>query len=436
MLPSQVSHGPLPKRTSIIDIALESASHPIAQPKRRGRPPKVRSVIPNSDDMDCDEDPPSGKESSIATVQQVLKGVVVPTSNRTSIGSSLSSVRDQSSEYDTPATSAVATPAESFARERSLGFQLKASGRLDRGKRKRSEADGQLEADAALARSLQEREYDEEPKLGRRSRGARQGLVNDSEEVDDLFATSNLSTANISDADVPLSRRAKPDRLAPFPPPRRLPGNSLDGDDDDDESILRRKRVKPTLRASLPSRAARASATKSLRDSSSRLIQDSDDSELSELSDASSDTSVFESEVDSDDMEDSDEVGEDEGEGLEGNGIETTVESSTIVANATITPARRRGRRQAAQQNNNRGRQRRRYRDRYFDSRVSSFCFKSTLLCLMSARRSESATSLRHHTQRSRLCGRIFRRFPLSNLFKLRNQCKSRANSNPSNLKG
>ena len=368
----------------------------------------MRSVIPNSDDMDCDEDPPSGKESSITTVQHVLKRVVIPTSNRTSIGSSLSSVRDHSSEYDTPATSAVATPAESFVRERTLGSQLKASGRLDRGKRKRAGADDQLEADAALARSLQEREYDEEPKPGRTSRGARQGLVNDSDEgIDELFATSYLATANISDADVPLSRRTKPDRLAPFPPPDRPPGKSLDRDDDDDESLPRRKRVKPALRASLPSRAARTSATKSLKDSGSRLIQDSDDSELSELSDTSSDASVFESEVDSDDMEDSDEVGGDDGEGLEEHGIGTTAESSTIVADATITPARRRGRRGAAQQNNVRRRQRRRFRNRYFDSRVSSVCFKSTIPRLMSARRSESATSLRHHTQRSRLCGRI-----------------------------
>lgn len=330
------------------------------------------SVIPNSDDMECDEEPPSGKESSIVTVQQVLKRVVIPTSNRTSIGSSLSSVRDQSSEYDTPATSAVATPAESFVKERTLGFQLRAPGKLDRGRRKRAEADDQLEADAALARSLQEREYDEEPKFGRRSGGARQPFVNDSdEEVDDLIATSNLSTANISDADVSLSRRTKPDRLAPFPPPKRPSGVSLDDDDDDDESLLRRKRVKPTLRASLPSRAARASATKSLKDGGSRLIIDSDDSELSELSDASSDASVFASEVDSDDMEDSDEVGDD-GERLEEIGPETTAESSTIVANATITPARRRGRRRAAPQNNDRSRQRRRFRNRYFDSRVSS----------------------------------------------------------------
>ena len=397
----------------------------------------MRSVIPNSDDMGCDEEPPSGKESSIATVQQVLKRVAIPMSNRTSTGSSLSSVRDQSSEYDTPATSAVATPAESFVKERTRGFQLKAAGKLDKGKRERAEADDQLEADAALARSLQEREYDEEPTFGRRSRGVRQSFVNDSdEEVDDLIATSNLSTANISDADIPLSRRTKLDRLAPFPPPKRPSGVSLDDEDNDDESILRRKRVKPTPRTSLPSRAARASATKSLKDGGSRLIIDSDDSGLSELSDASSDASVFASEVDSDDMEDSDEVGGDDGEGLEENGLETTAESSTMVANATITPARRRGRRPAAPQNNDRSRQRRRFRNRYFDSRVSSIYFKYTSTILTSARRSESATSLRHHTQRSRLCGRILKLFPLSNLFKLHNQCKSRVNSNPSNLKG
>ncbi len=320
--------------------------------------------------MDWDEDPPSAKESSIPPVKQVLKGVVISTSNRTSIGSSLSSVRDQSSEYDTPATSAVATPAESLVKERTLGVPLKASGRLDRGKRKRSEADDQLEADAALARSLQEREYDEEPKSGRRSGGARQVLINDSdEEVDDLFATSDRLTANTSDADVPLSRRTEPDRRAPFPPPRRPHGDSLD--DDDDDPMPRRKRVKPTLRASLPSRAARASATKSLKDSGSRRILDSDDSELSELSDASSDASVFASEVDSDDMEDSDEVGEDDGEGAEENSLGTTAGSSTLVANATITPAGRRGRRRAPRQNNGRSRQHRRFGNRSFDSRVS-----------------------------------------------------------------
>lgn len=324
--------------------------------------------------MDWDEDPPSAKESSIPPVKQVFKGVVIPTNNRTSIGSSLSSVRDQSSEYDTPATSAVATPAESLVKERTIGVPLKVSGRLDKGKRKRSQADDQLEVDAALARSLQEREYDEEPKFGRKSRGARQVLINDSdEEVDDLFAASDLCTANTSDADVPLSRRTEPDRLAPFPPPRRLHGDSMD--DDDDDPMARRKRVKPTLRASLPSRAARASATKSLKDSSSRRILDSDDSELSELSDASSDASVFASEVDSDDLEDSDVIGEDDGEGAEENGLGTTAGSSTLVANATVIPAGRRGRRRAPRQNNDRRRQHRRFGNRSFDSRVSRLEF-------------------------------------------------------------
>ncbi len=320
--------------------------------------------------MDWDEDPRSAKESSIPSVQQVLKGVMIPTNSRTSIGSSLSSVRDQSSGYDTPATSAVATPAESSVKERTLGVPLKISGRLDKGKRKRSEADEQLEADAALARSLQEREYDEEPKLGRRSRGARQIFVNDSdEELDDLYDTSNLSTANTSDADVPLSKRTESDRLAPFPPPRCHHGDSLD--DNDDEPLPRRKRVKPTLRASLPSRAARASATKTLKDSGSRRILDSDDSELSELSEASSDASLFASEVDSDDMEDSDEVGEEDGEGSEEHGLGTMAGPSTLNANAPITPAGRRGRRRAPQQNNDRSRRHRRFRNRYFDSRVS-----------------------------------------------------------------
>ena len=379
--------------------------------------------------MDWDEDPPSTKESSVPPVKQVLKGVVIPTSNRTSIDSSLSSVRDQSSGYNTPATSAVATPAESLVKERTLGVPLKVSDRLYRGKRKRSGADDQLEADAALARSLQEREYDEEPKLGRRSRGARQGFIHDSdEEVDEPFATSGLLTANTSDADVPLSRRADPDRRAPFSPPKRPHKDSV-GDDDDDDPMPRRKRVRPTLRASLPSRAARASATKSLQDISSRRILDSDDSELSELSDASSDTSVFASEVDSDDGEDSDEVGEDDGEGAEENRLGTMAGSSTLVANATTTPVGRRGRRRAPRQS-------RRFRNRYFDSRVSTIGIRSTLLRLMNARRSESATSWRLHIQRSKLCGRILRPFPLFNLLKLRNQCRSHANSNPSNLKG
>lgn len=419
-----------------INVVLESESHPVAQPKRRGRPPKMRSVIPNSDDMDWDEDPPSAKESSSPPVKQVLKGVVIPTSNRTSIGSSLSSVRDQSSGYDTPATSAVATPAESLVKERTIGVPVKVSGRLGGGKRKRSEAVDQLEADAALARSLQEMEYDEEPKLGRRSRGARQGLIHDSdEEVDDPVATSGLFTANTSDADVPLSRRTEPDRLAPFPPPRRPHGDAMD-DDDDDDAIPRRKRVKPTLRASLPSRAARASATKSLKDSGSRRILDSDDSELSELSDASSDASMFASEVDSDDMEDSDEVGGDGVEGAEENVLETMAGSSTLVANATTTPTGRRGRRRGQGQNNDRSRQRRRFRNRYFDSRVSKIGIQSTLQRLMNARRSESATSSRLHTQRSKLCGKILRPFPLFGLPMLRNQRKSHANSNPFNLRG
>ena len=90
--------------------------------------------------------------------RQVLKKVVIPVNGRPSTASSLSSIHDHSSEYNTPGTSAVVTPAESLVREERSLKRLSSSHpkRPFMGKRKRLEVDELMEADARLAQELQE----------------------------------------------------------------------------------------------------------------------------------------------------------------------------------------------------------------------------------------------------------------------------------------
>ena len=198
-------------------------------------------------------------------VKTVLKEVAIPSSSMTvsdlrrrhrpmsisssSAGSILSASRDRSTEYDTPATSAVVTPAESLGR----GLSLKPLGNRVRttlpnnntltttdGKRKREHADVLVEADALLARALQEEEYAEkQPKRGR-PRKAPRTLVVDSDE----------------------------DSILSDPPQ----------EDSDEVTLPTPKRTKKSNRPSLPTRAARESARKSITAEMSREVVDTDDS--------------------------------------------------------------------------------------------------------------------------------------------------------------
>lgn len=206
----------------------------------------------------------------------------MPANSGSSIHSSLSSLRDQSSENDTPATSIAVTPAESSIKGDSVGRR---SAHLHKnyysgmnyetsvkGKRKRAEEDELMEADARLARALQETEYEDLPahsSVARRKRGR----VQDSED-DEPFSSSAPMTSSTP----AVSRSEK----------SKTPGVTL-----------------------LPSRAARASANKSLKNSNVQRIFDSEDSDASDLL---SDVSLFATDMGSDALEASGDSDEDASE--------------------------------------------------------------------------------------------------------------------------
>ncbi|KAK4698036.1 DNA repair protein RAD16, partial [Lecanoromycetidae sp. Uapishka_2] len=228
--------------------------------------------------MDYDEGLLSTDEQTAMPPQQVLRKVVIPMTSRSSVGSSLSSARDQSSEYETPATSAVATPAESLVKGSISIMPTKWSGILTKGKRKRSQADELIETDALLAQSLQEQEYDdEESVVENNSKRARKATVEDS--GDELSSLSDV-----------------------------LIESSIDVDDSEAPEAPQRRSRKAVQRMSLPSRVARDSARKAMNDKLSHQVIDSEDSGLS---DHASDESVFPSGLDSDIFEDSEEGDED-----------------------------------------------------------------------------------------------------------------------------
>ena len=187
---------------------------------------------------------------SSMTKSEGLRGRGLPSLSPSSIGSISSASRDRSAEYDTPATSAVVTPAESLGKTLSskslgnpLGRTLPNSKTITtmKGKRRRDDVDELVEADALLAQALQEEEYgDKKPTRGRPKKAPR-NLVNDS---DDDSVLSDLPLEDSDDIDLPVTKRAK-----------------------------------KSERPSLPTRAARESARKSITAKASREVMDTDDSD-------------------------------------------------------------------------------------------------------------------------------------------------------------
>ena len=267
-----------------------------------------------SGDMDSDNESLSAKKSQ--RPQQVLQKVVIPVNSRSSLVSSLSSTLDQLSEYDTPDTSMIVTPAESMVKgEQSVKHPNTISSNRSyhhcnkpfKGKRKRLEVDELIAADAILAKELQEQEYREDQEAASRSRSTRSVLIDDSE----MSLLSEPSEERSPDPEDP----PKLDTSTPRRFSRRRPkawssqnalidvgvgwsqDESLGEDAISKVPIPKKKRMKRNNGTALPSRAARASANKIITDSSSRRILDSEDSDLSELSD---DVSLFGSDVISD----------------------------------------------------------------------------------------------------------------------------------------
>lgn len=285
------------------------------------------SAAAEYEDMDVGGEPLTAKEKRKQLPQQVLKKVVVPVNGRSSTASSLSSVRDQSSEHDTRNTSIIVTPPESLVKEeRSLKCPSRTSSSIPsvqpeiqcKGKRKRLELDELLEADALLAQKLQEREYREDNEMAPRLRRARNGPIEDSE---DSSLLSNLNREHSPDPDdfseLDMASSGKPSRRRHKALLWRIVPADVEGDRFQEETldeseiseipVPRNKRVKTIHRTSLPSRAARDIANKSIKDKSSSGILDSEDSGLSDRSDG---VSLFGSDLGPDAFEDSEDADE------------------------------------------------------------------------------------------------------------------------------
>ncbi|KAG8525433.1 uncharacterized protein KY384_009077 [Bacidia gigantensis] len=173
---------------------------------------------------------------------QIMKNVIIPAS-RSSLGSSLSSVRGLSSESDlTPATSVAVTPVESVSRS------------IPKGKRKRTAEDDLVEADERLAFALQQDEW----------------------SVD--AANKSVSTRHpfqVTDSDDELSEISC--------------GSPADIQKRDDDLPLPKTRNDSAARATFSSITEGGSARKATRSKLSQLVQDSEgegegDSDLSEAS--------------------------------------------------------------------------------------------------------------------------------------------------------
>ena len=233
---------------------------------------------------------------------QVLSKIVVPARSRSSMDSSLSSVRDQSSGYDTPATSAAMTPAESSNRDETR-YQRSAKLVQDSvshmtsktsfvGKRKRAYESDLIEADLRLAQALQEREYEHQPNRSSFKRGKRVRV----EDTDDEEPFSSSLPKPVSTAATYRSKSAR-STAGTVSQPRTY--YEEDSEEIIDSSVIaeasKNRTNNLTRRTPLPSRAARDSANRSLEDANIHLAIDSD---YSSFSDHLSDVSAFASDLD------------------------------------------------------------------------------------------------------------------------------------------
>ena len=158
--------------------------------------------------------------STVPTARLGLNGRSKPSPSSSTAGSSRSAGRGLSSEYDTPLTSAVATPAESMIKgESSIGRQGHLS-KITRpsqmhltGKRKRMDLDD-IEADARLAQALQAEEYEENLSKPVLKTKLSRGFIEDSDK--DESSLSDLSQTDTDD-DIPLVKRAQSNKRTVLP---------------------------------------------------------------------------------------------------------------------------------------------------------------------------------------------------------------------------
>ena len=173
---------------------------------RQGRK-SIGSISNDTDRNNADDD-------STHCHSQVLKKVVIPAS-RSSLGSSLSSVRDQSSEVDTPATSAIMTPAEPPPKKRRRSVVASAPiGQISvlMGKRRRTTKDDLLVADGLLAETLQNGEWAEE--MSHHSTSRQERIVPISDEPNVSMDVNVFEGEGLSGNDVPSRKRRRTSYLS------------------------------------------------------------------------------------------------------------------------------------------------------------------------------------------------------------------------------
>ena len=368
-------------------------SEPSSPRRKAGRPAKRSrtwvSVAAESREIYFDEEPPLLKERQ--PPHQVLKKVVIPVNGRSSIGSSLSSVLDVSSEYDTPGTSVVVTPAKSAMKGGSIERAMRANSSYQSketlGKRKRKHlADDELmEADALLAQNLQEQEYADGQDEVSRPRGAFKRLVVDSEEslLSDLSREHSLDPNDFPKLDTPtieMPKRRSPTALLSRIAPGHVDRGCSQEESTDEDEILRslvhkNKATSAIRRTALPSRAARDSANQSIKNRVSRGILDGEDSDQSDHSD---DVSLFGSATLSDAFEESEDTDGEAGNIINpASSLRTAVAARSLSSAPTDGPAtgrERTGRRGAPSAQNNNSIRGRRSWQRRVEDRVSRDC--------------------------------------------------------------
>lgn len=307
------------KQSSTSSLGQTSTDPSSVARRPRGRPALAKkkvvdsdAEIMDSDDITLDDDGPSNLSHGLSpSGSKILKAVAIPTTrfrklpqrgqaapshNPSTASSMLSSDQEESNEDETPFTSAAVTPAEFSVDGRKISVLTGKTNRgllsgkalqcqetpsvlSGKGKRKRNieeEIAEQVMDDALLAQSLQEQEHamSEAQPTKPEKRGRKSKILDSEDDFDDSMEISSQLNAN------PSSRTSSIQH--------------------DREKV---KRVKTVGSTSLPSRAARDSARKSIAEKASMAILDSDDDEISELSDYDSD---LDSELEYSDLDDDD----------------------------------------------------------------------------------------------------------------------------------
>ena len=233
--------------------------------RRKSKRPSTKTAIANSsaftsdaafEDADTDE-----LNSPDARLRRILKEVAVPSERRlsakqlasnsvenSSISGDLST--NESNGYETPGTSAAATPAATISLKTKATFpQQKSVTLAQRGKRKRptKDVDGQLEEDELLAQELQAREYIGDAGAFRTSQ-RRRVLDSDEESVLSLPDSDSDFLSDLDSPDpVPASKpRSRGSLFAKAPAKRRLArlpsargrASRLLGTENEDDSLV------------------------------------------------------------------------------------------------------------------------------------------------------------------------------------------------------